>query len=73
MEEEARQISAAGEGPIHLGGGSRDVEAAEARTIAIAMLGPNEVNRPLLWNDLNAAQRKFQPTKWLFMPPWWIG
>jgi hypothetical protein len=37
------------------------------------MLGPNEVNRPLLWNDLNAAQRKFQPTKWLFMPPWWIG
>ncbi len=30
---------------------------------ALAKLGPNEVNRPLPWNDLNAAQRQFQAGK----------
>lgn len=30
---------------------------------AIAQLGPGEVNRPLPWNELTAAQRTFQATK----------
>ncbi|MSR55423.1 MAG: hypothetical protein EXS09_19380 [Gemmataceae bacterium] len=30
---------------------------------AIKKLGPNEVNRPLAWKDLNAEQREFQANK----------
>ena len=30
---------------------------------AIVKLGPNEVNRPLAWSELNVAQRKFQVEK----------
>ena len=41
----------------------REVGSPYAFPDAIAKLGPNEINRPLPWNDLNAAQRQFQADK----------
>ena len=41
----------------------RDVGPPYSFPDAIAKLGPNEVNRPLPWSQLNAAQRKFQADK----------
>jgi arylsulfatase A-like enzyme len=41
----------------------REVGPPYAFPEAIAQLGPNELNRPLPWTDLNAAQRRFQADK----------
>ena len=41
----------------------RDVGPPYAFPEAIAKLGPNEVNRPLPWSELSAAQRRFQAEK----------
>lgn len=41
----------------------RDVGPPYAFPDAIKALGPNELNRPLPWNDLNAKQREFQANK----------
>jgi arylsulfatase A-like enzyme len=41
----------------------RDVGPPYAFPEAIKKLGPNEVNRPLAWKDLNAEQQKFQAEK----------
>ena len=41
----------------------RDVGPPYAFPKAIAMLGPNEIDRPVPWNSLNDAQRAFQASK----------
>jgi len=41
----------------------RDVGPPYAFPEAIKKLGPNELNRPLPWKDLNAGQREFQANK----------
>ena len=41
----------------------RDLGPPYAFPDAIKKLGPNELNRPLPWADLNAAQREFQANK----------
>ena len=41
----------------------REVGPPYAFPAAIKMLGPNEVNRPLAWDTLSAAQRGFQAEK----------
>lgn len=41
----------------------RDVGPPYAFPDDIAKLGPNEVNRPLPWSELNEGQRKFQAAK----------
>ena len=41
----------------------REVGPPYAFPDAIKALGPNEVNRPLLWGELNQAQREFQAAK----------
>src|SRR5207302_1212089 len=41
----------------------RDVGPPYAFPEAIKKLGPNELNLPLPWKDLNAAQREFQANK----------
>jgi arylsulfatase A-like enzyme len=41
----------------------RDLGPPYAFPEAIKKLGPNELNRPLPWTDLNAAQREFQANK----------
>lgn len=41
----------------------RDVGPPYAFPLALQKLGPNEVNRPLPWNELNEAQRAFQAVK----------
>jgi len=53
---------------LHIPGASlsaieRDVGPPYAFPEAIQKLGPNEVNRPLPWADLTAAQREFQAAK----------
>ncbi len=53
---------------MHIGGSAlsvieRDVGPPYPFPEALAKLGPNEVNRPFWWNDLNLAQRKFQANK----------
>ncbi len=53
---------------LGIGGGTlspveREVGPPYAFPDAIAKLGPNEVNRPLPWRDLNEAQRRFQADK----------
>src|SRR5262249_24964891 len=53
---------------LHIGGTSlaaieRDVGPPYAHPEAIKKLGPNELNRPLPWQDLSAEQREFQACK----------
>ena len=53
---------------LHVGGTSlsaieRDVGPPYAFPDALKKLGPNEVNRPLPWNDLTPEQRAFQADK----------
>ena len=53
---------------LGIGGGElspieRDLGPPYAFPDAIKKLGPNELNRPLPWSDLNAAQREFQAAK----------
>ncbi len=53
---------------LHIGGTSlsaieRDLGPPYVFPEAMKKLGPNEVNRPLPWADLNAAQREFQANK----------
>lgn len=53
---------------LHIGGTSlssieRDLGPPYAYSEALKILGINEVNRPLSWNELNADQRMFQATK----------
>jgi arylsulfatase len=53
---------------LHIGGTSlsaieRDLGPPYAFPDALKKLGPNELNRPLPWKDLNAEQREFQANK----------
>jgi arylsulfatase A-like enzyme len=57
------RMRAMGIGGSALSAIEREVGPPYAFPAAIAKLGPNEVNRPLPWIDLNAAQRKFQADK----------
>ncbi len=41
----------------------RDLGPPYHNSDAIQKLGPNELNRPLAWNDLTAEQREFQASK----------
>jgi arylsulfatase len=53
---------------LHIGGTSlsaieRDLGPPYPHPEAMKILGPNELNRPLPWNDLTAEQRTFQASK----------
>jgi arylsulfatase len=52
-----------GLGGNSLSGIERDVGPPYAFPEAIKKLGPNELNRPLAWNELTAAQKRFQADK----------
>ncbi len=57
------RLQALGIGGSALSAIEREVGPPYAFPDALKTLGPNEVNRPLPWNDLTAAQRDFQAGK----------
>ncbi len=61
--ERWRRMQAMGIGGSTLASMEREVGPPYAFPEAIAKLGPNEVNRPLAWTELTAAQRNFQADK----------
>ncbi len=62
-EERWRRMSELGIGGGALSALERDVGPPYAFPEAIAKLGPNEINRPLPWSELNTAQQRFQADK----------
>ena len=62
-KERWQRMHAMGIGGSSLSAVERAVGPPYAYPEALAALGPNEVNRPLPWNVLNVAQRKFQADK----------
>jgi len=62
-EERWQRLCAIGIGGSALSAIEREVGPPYAFPKAIALLGPDEVNRPLPWNALSAAQRRFQADK----------
>lgn len=62
-EERWKRMHEIGIGGSALSDIERQVGPPYAFADAIAALGPNEVNRPLPWNELNAAQQRFQAEK----------
>ena len=61
--ERWRRMQALGIGGSALAAVEREVGPPYAFPEAIAQLGPDEVNRPLAWTELTAAQRRFQADK----------
>ena len=62
-DERWRRMHADGIGGSTLAPIEREVGPPYAFPEAIKKLGPNEVNRPVAWDTLNAAQREFQAAK----------
>jgi arylsulfatase len=62
-EERWKRMRELGIGGTVLAPIERDVGPPYAFPEAIKKLGPNELNRPLAWKDLSAAQRDFQAKK----------
>ncbi|MSU36197.1 MAG: arylsulfatase [Pedosphaera sp.] len=62
-EERAKRMRQMSIGSGALSAIEREVGPPYAFADAIAALGPNEVNRPLPWNELNTAQQRFQSEK----------
>jgi arylsulfatase A-like enzyme len=62
-EERWRRLQERKIGGTALAAIERDLGPPYAFPDAIKKLGPNELNRPLPWNELNADQRKFQADK----------
>ena len=62
-DERWQRMHALGLGGSTLAPIKREVGPPYAIPAAIKMLGPNEVNRPLAWDTLSAAQRGFQAEK----------
>jgi arylsulfatase A-like enzyme len=62
-EERWQRMQKLGIGGTVLSSVERDVGPPYAFPEAIEKLGPNEVNRPVPWATLTAAQQKFQATK----------
>ena len=62
-QERWRRMHDLGIGGSALSAIERNVGPPYAFPEAIAKLGPNEVNRPLEWSGLSAAQQKFQADK----------
>jgi arylsulfatase len=62
-EERWKRMQKLGVGGSTLSAIEREVGPPYPFPDAIAKLGPNEVNRPLSWNDLTAAQKRFQADK----------
>ena len=62
-EERWRRMNELGIGGSALSALERDVGPPYAFPEAIAKLGPNEINRPLPWSELNTAQQRFQADK----------
>ena len=62
-EERWLRMHAMGIGGSNLSAVERDLGPPYAYPEAIRKLGPNEVNRPLPWNELSEPQRDFQAKK----------
>lgn len=61
--ERWQRMQAMGIGGSVLAAIEREVGPPYAYPEAITKLGPNEINRPLAWTDLTAAQQRFQADK----------
>jgi arylsulfatase len=61
--ERWQRLNALGIGGAGLAAIERDLGPPYAFPEAIERLGPNELNRPLVWNELNDEQRQFQANK----------
>lgn len=62
-EERWQRMRALGIGGTALSSIEREVGPPYAFPQALKILGTNEVNRPLPWSELNAAQKRFQASK----------
>ncbi len=62
-EERWRRMRQMGIGGDTLSAVEREIGPPYPFPKAIAKLGPNEVNRPLPWSELSAAQKRFQADK----------
>ncbi len=62
-EERWQRLKVSGLAGTALAPIERDLGPPYAFPDAIKKLGPNELNRPLPWTDLNSAQREFQADK----------